>query len=56
MKVKFMSDYKDYKEGDVVDVSPEEAEDLHQAGRACPYVKPEPVAEAPKAEPKKAKK
>ena len=56
MKVKFMSDYKDHKEGDVVDVSPDEADDLHQAGRACPYVKPEPVAEAPKAESKKAKK
>ena len=56
MYLKFLKDHNDHKAGDVVDVSPEEADDLHQAGRACPYVKPEPVAEAPKAEPKKAKK
>jgi len=36
MKVKFMADWGDFKEGQVVDVPEEEAEDLHQAGRAYP--------------------
>jgi hypothetical protein len=46
VKVKFNTDFKDFKRGQVVDLSEAEAEDYHQAGLASPYFdeKPAPVA------------
>lgn len=38
MKIKFMQDFGEYKQGQVVEVTEAESEDHHQAGRAHPYL------------------
>lgn len=56
MKILFMSDYQDYKAGDVEDLPEDVADDLHQSGVACPYHEPAPKeADKPRGVPKKGK-
>lgn len=45
MKIKFMQDFGEYKQGQIIEVTEAEAEDHHQAGRAYPYLG-EPMSKA----------
>ncbi len=48
VKVKFLRDYKKWKEGDVIAVDEAVSDDLHQSAIAYPYTEPVVVAKKPK--------
>ena len=52
VKVKFLRDYKKWKEGDVAVVDEAVSDDLHQSAVAFPFTEPKPVAKKPKAKSK----